>query len=293
MPKSQIHVVSSNINMNIHPTYILQSLPFSISFPYGSLDAYYSEISQTIEDSIFVATEKLKELGVDNFYIESTNEEVGMDIHDMYNSALAQKDIDTDLTIGEYCENNDIGAKFHKITFKPYYYGVPLLEANQVFYDGEMYHSPMEYEVISMRVSQDGIAEFKWTNPTDISNVINDNVKIITLENAIENAKQFMMLKYNLPTMITLDSDRPDYSSINANINIDTIKLGLAGVPAADSTDEYLLIPVWNFYGSYSVESDDEGVICAFDLTRIPFISINAIDGSIIHQTSYVIDDLT
>ena len=289
LERSQIHVVTSNISMNLHPTNILESRPFNIGFDFGSIDTFYPELTKTIEESTNVAINRLEELGISDFYVESSSEEVGKYILSLYWNASRYGGLE-DVDFEEYCE--DIGAevKFHYITFKPYYYGVPLLEANQAFFNDDMYHSSMEYEVITMRVAEDCIAEIKWTNPTDISNVLNDNVKIISLDTAIKNATEFMTLTYNLSTIFTYNPEGFDTDKITANINIDTIKLGLAGIPAYNSADEYLLIPVWNFYGSYSVDSKVEGNITEVDYVRVPLISVNAIDGSIIHQDSCISD---
>ena len=284
----QIHVVYSYIPLTIESTFVLKYNPFSCYIPtIGSLDSSYPELFISEQEAIEMAKDKLESLEINNFYVSNVREVMGMEyIEEYHNYCL---DENNTMSKKEYFEDRNPN-KFYLITMSPIYYGIPLLEAQQSFSNEALYNMPIESEKIILRVSEDSIAEFKWTNPTDVSNVINDNAKIISFETAIENAKNFMQVKYIMPTVAPIIPEMEDYEEILAeykegNINIKEIKLGLATVPTADSSEGYLLIPVWNFYGSYSLSSSlDEYSFEPVDLDY-PLVSVNAIDGSIISQS--------
>lgn len=286
----QIHVVNSYVPLTIDSTYVLNYNPFSYYLPtIGCLDSRYPELTISKQEAINAAKSKLNSLEIDNFYIETVKKIKGLDYAEEYHEYYYQ-DEDNAMSEEKYFGGINTG-KFYLITMRPEYYGIPLLDAELPFSNEELYNIPIEFEKIVIRVAQDSIAEFKWTNPTDISNVINDNVKIISMETAMENAKHFMKLKYILPTIAPVIPEMPNYEEIlktytNANITIKEIKLGLGGIPAHNSPGEYLIIPVWNFYGSYSLSSTlDDYSFKPVDLDY-PIVSVNAIDGSIISQAN-------
>ena len=188
-------------------------------------------------------------------------------------------------------ENKD--DVYYLLTFKPNYYGIPLLNAYQMFVDEVEYCMQIETEEIKVRVSNDMIAEFRWTNPTDVSDIINDNVKLIDFDTIISNAKSFMALKYNMITVAPVNPESQTYEDdikkyISANINIDEIKLGLGSIPEYNNPNEYILIPIWNFYGSYNISTQDEKEKIEVNDMIEPLVSINALDGSIISQKSII-----
>jgi hypothetical protein len=148
---------------------------------------------------------------------------------------------------------------------------------------------PFAFEEIKVKVSNDVVVEFKWTNPTDVSNVLNESAKLLPFNEIIKIAKKHMRLKYNIVTIApvweeseTYEEDLANY--LGAEINITQVRLGLGGVDAYNSVGDYMLVPVWSFYGSYKLDTvSDEYENENIDLF-MPLISINAVDGSIIDQ---------
>ncbi len=288
MEKYQIQVLYSDVPFSSNKYYILERDPFAMLTSVESLDARYPDLEKTKQEAVEFAFDKLCDICVGAYYFETISERYGMENLDKYMKYKNEVG-DNGVSKYEYYEQIDAKKKFYMITFRPIYYGIPLLEANQKFCDEEVYNSQIQYEEIAIRVAQNSIAEFRWTNPTDVSNVINENVKIISFSEALESAKKYMEVKYNLLTLLPISIDDPDFEELSkkytdANINIKEIKFGLAGIPVYDSSDEYLLIPVWNFYGSYCVNSNEDGYSISSETGRLPIVSVNAIDGSIIQQ---------
>ena len=70
-------------------------------------------------------------------------------------------------------------------------------------------------------------------------------------------------------------------------MRVSEIKLGLTKAYERDSSDTFLLIPVWDFIGTMTTEIPQmsaEGDIIA-DNNEKSFLTINAIDGSIFNKT--------
>ncbi|MEX1377670.1 MAG: DUF6034 family protein [Eubacteriales bacterium] len=292
MEMYQIHVVYSYVPLSGEINYILDSDPFGYLSESGSLDSFYPDITIGEQDAIGIAKNIVNNIWTDGFYVKYCKNLIG--VEDIRGFRNFIKDVDgEEISFENYLNLNDIKSKFYLVIMRPNYYGIPLLNANQEFYHEDEYNSAIAYEEIRIRVTNDSIAEFKWTNPTDISNVINDNVKIIPFEQAMKNANNFMQLNYNLPALMPIYPNIEGYEDFlkmysDAEITITNIKLGLAGIPAYNSADEYLLIPVWNFYGSYKINAiEDKYDINAYNLF-FPILSINAIDGSIIMQKAAI-----
>ena len=138
-------------------------------------------------------------------------------------------------------------------------------------------------ETMIVRVTDGKITYVKWDNPSMISGVDNDNVKIIPFKEAKEIFLK--QIDYMLSPDIEDKAGKANYEFFTANttINITKIELGLTKLLMKDSADSYKLIPTWNFYG-YEAGSGHE-----FDKGRgaeICFVTINALDGSIVNHTA-------
>ena len=86
--------------------------------------------------------------------------------------------------------------------------------------------------------------------------------------------EKIMLVKY---------SPKLDYVE-RARYQVNRVALELQRVSEHNSIENGLLIPVWNFYGVFHCEYTD-GTVYTIDDTQgfsDPFLSINAIDGSVI-----------
>jgi len=67
-----------------------------------------------------------------------------------------------------------------------------------------------------------------------------------------------------------------------SKIEISRIELGLMRVLEPNSLDTGVIIPVWDFYGKNHGEMDGENWI--LDDPNEPYLTVNAIDGSVIDR---------
>ncbi len=136
--------------------------------------------------------------------------------------------------------------------------------------DGDpSYVYPWPAEVIEVMVNNNGIVSFKWDNPSAIKDTVNQNVSILPWEDIKEKAIQQLCIK-NISEYITgVDQEK-------MSIKIDRITLGMMHVAKIDNQNEFMYIPVWDFFGNHINESDDY-----FSSERAcSILTINAIDGS-------------
>lgn len=244
-----------------------------------NFDDPYPVLTISEEEAVQMAQKVLDDLGIDNFYHAMT------DIRNEY-PTIEESESGVDYY--------DMEGKFYKLTFLPKYRDVPFVFANNQYAtpDGQA-SAPFFFESIHMKVSNDAIVEFRWSNPTDISNVINESAKLLDFKKVMKIAKNYMKLKYNMPTIAPVREGSETYQQdlakfIGANIDITQIRLGLGGVAAYNKPGEYMLIPMWNFYGSYTIDSTNDKEDREYPQTFLPYVTVNAVDGSIVEQWARV-----
>ena len=140
------------------------------------------------------------------------------------------------------------------------------------------------YETLSVRLDDEGIIGMNWLSPLTVGAVEVERANLLPFSSILTVAKN-MLGVVNEPQ----ESDLKDLKSYSIEIN--QITLSLQRIPNADSIQDGLLVPVWNFYGktnripSNEIEvapNDSEDSVDAID---DPYLSINAIDGSVINKT--------
>jgi hypothetical protein len=124
-------------------------------------------------------------------------------------------------------------------------------------------------EELQICIDDSGIIRFYWGYPGDAGDILNPNVLLKDFEEIKEIFKQQICYQ-KLWTM-------PGMS--NSQIDIKDIKLGLIRVRMKDK-GTYVMLPVWDFIGDWTynlspVETKE---------TDVSFLTINAIDGSIINR---------
>ena len=255
-----------------------------------NFDAPYPKLTISPEEATNLAQEKLGEFGLNDFYL--ANSRVIKATFSFEESQQMWANIENEnFSMKEYRENKD--DKFYLLTFKPRYYGIPLIQASNRYSQEVIYSLPFSFEEIKVKVTNDEIVEFKWSNPTDTTHVLNENAKLMPFDEIAKIAVNHMKLKYNMITIASLPEDFPSYEEelakfLSAEIKITEIRLGLGGVPAYNSPGEYMLIPVWSFYGIGAIEREGEDEVLEYEDLYMPFLSINAVDGSIIEQFALV-----
>lgn len=142
-----------------------------------------------------------------------------------------------------------------------------------------VYFEPYPYERMSMVIDDTGIVELHWTSPVKILETISPSAQILPFDQVMEKSvKQFFV--HN--ALKTNDADINQYT-----YTVDRITLGLTRIPVKDKPNEYMLVPVWDFFGMLKTEFNDQSKPSEiFDHSATSFLTINAIDGSVIDRAS-------
>ncbi len=139
------------------------------------------------------------------------------------------------------------------------------------------------YETLEVQLDDGGLLGFQWVSPLTVGEVVVERANLLPFSSILTVAKS-MLAVVNEP----LESDLEAYSA--CTIVIDHITLSLQRVSDANSIESGLLIPVWNFYGQeqYQLSGGTEVQRASSEPVALrpePYLSINAIDGSIISKT--------
>ena len=235
-------------------------------------DAPYPVLNISLEKAVDMAQDLMVDMGINNFYLTKSYIRTANPPYDGIREPTDWKNTDD---------------KFYVLTFKPLYKDIPLILANNQWGEEGQWGLNYGFESIQVTVSNDEVVEFSWINPIDTSNIINDDVKLMDFDTIIESATNYMQQQY------TLSRVAPSYQNsgedlvqfISTDIKITEIKLGLSGVFDPNDAGGYMLVPTWSFYGSIGKQKDGSGISGGEEVQRyMPFLSVNAVDGSIIRQ---------
>lgn len=132
------------------------------------------------------------------------------------------------------------------------------------------------FESCTFTITDNGIESFNWYSPYAYGDVTTENSALLTFDKIDEIFQKMMLVKYDL----TGGSN----GLTSATYHIDRVALEMSRVTDRKSSEKGLLVPVWNFYGTYYFTYDDGHNFGSDDREGFPspLLRINAIDGSII-----------
>ena len=138
------------------------------------------------------------------------------------------------------------------------------------------YQKPYPQEYLAITVGEEGIYSLTYTSPLEVTETVSTNVELLPFDKIKEKFEQYIVLN-------SWGEDSTIY------LNIERIELGLMRI-AQPNSDEYLVVPVWDFYGSSILSSerteytDQEYWDMISHFYGRSYLTINAIDGSIIDR---------
>lgn len=123
------------------------------------------------------------------------------------------------------------------------------------------------YEYMTIQLDKDGVFSMLWISPHEVGGVLNPDAKLLPFLEILAVFEKGMMLKYE---------EQPPNVQYDYKYYVEKVTLALQRISEPGEDEAGLLIPVWNFYG-YTTGAND-----AKNYPWNSFLSINAIDGSII-----------
>lgn len=140
------------------------------------------------------------------------------------------------------------------------------------------YSEPFTNEVFIVKIGEDGNVNYvEWGFPGDSVETIAENVQLLPFNEIMDKLKVHAKAIGGWSNMTHVVSN---------DINIYEIRLSYSKSAMKDNPNEYIIIPVWNFFCTQNtiVEDNGEKYENKQDGFRKSLVTINAIDGSVINQ---------
>jgi hypothetical protein len=154
----------------------------------------------------------------------------------------------------------------------------------------DMYAEPWQYESIEVCVNDSGILELYWVSPTQVTETVNENAALLPFDTIQDIFRE----QIGINSVYTGTGYADESVTFERTTNITRITLGMMRIREKNTRD-YLFIPVWDFFGSYTDKYPDdyedtvdlgldENNEITFDTFAHSFLTINAMDGSLIDR---------
>lgn len=158
---------------------------------------------------------------------------------------------------------------------------------------------PWPYERLFVEVDDDGIREISWEGGgTKLSDQISDSCELLSFEDVMKIATEQLSIG-NIAFDNSQIGENIYENLVKMNLYIDEIVLGYTRVKLSDDSGRYVMIPVWDFFGSHEGTEhykdrdsnyEEEWNIYSKQSEstrnyRHSYLTINAIDGSIIDRS--------
>ena len=140
------------------------------------------------------------------------------------------------------------------------------------------YSKAWQYEKAHVMVDDGGVFYVEYTGPTTIKEKVVEATALLPFDEIKNIFERMAVIVDN-----SIDSSGVDGASERRVIT--TVRLGLMCIREQDS-DTGLLIPVWDFLGSVERTSPSEGTRSFYTNELESFLTINAVDGSIVDRSS-------
>jgi hypothetical protein len=160
------------------------------------------------------------------------------------------------------------------------------------------YYMKAPNEEAEITIAKEGIIDFQWGPVTKIADTKSESVELLKFEDIQDIVKRQVIMN-NVQSELDMIMGLNNVAVKGRKITIEEAKLGLMCVKWQGHEAEYLMIPVWDFYGYESfVFQDPADAIqkqMPVDANGRPigsllggpksFLTLSAIDGSVINRT--------
>ena len=146
--------------------------------------------------------------------------------------------------------------------------------STSAMYEGQNWN----YECCYFFVSDEGIQTFQWSSPNTYLETITEETAMLPFSRIDEIFRKMMLVKYENSTAECSSCKLFSYA-------VNRVALEWQRVFEQGSNNKGLLIPVWNFYGSFDFQYTNGDHFGSSEVEQgfpEPLLTINAIDGSII-----------
>ena len=158
-----------------------------------------------------------------------------------------------------------------------------------------------ENEVLTMDFCSGTLQSFLHRNPIEASNASDERLFLLPFDEVkdiFEKTITLQVMTEDKNRMISVDGGSdyryPSIDAQSAEMTITKVQLGYMRMRSEDSDTEAILIPVWDFYGTwtskepeYEYGNGEDGLVIGdvtMDDAGVPLLTIDARDGSVIQR---------
>ena len=237
-------------NYSTNATSDIKIQPFNGTAPNG--------VNITLEEAQLIAEDTMQQMGITDMIINN----VGIA------NFFANKTTDSSATSQKQAYAFEYSRSFQGIPLTTFSSAMPIDQSDN---SGEDSYAPvLKPEKLSIWVDDSGIVSFVWENPTRQLDTVSENVQVKTFDE-IKGIFRNQISYHH----VNMDDEQ------EVKIEITSIEFGYFLQPLNNSQNQYRAIPVWDFIGDELIDgiSTYQG-----DSYQYTFLTINAIDGSVINR---------
>jgi len=170
----------------------------------------------------------------------------------------------------------------YEFIFTPTIDGCPVTfangEANTQNPEASRYDKAWFFEKVRVYIDDDGLNSFVWDAPFERMETITENASLLPyaqIQSIFERMMPIVFSHYNAADL-----------AATCSVSINRITLGYMRIKEQNADGSGLIVPVWDFFGSYFRSDDPAGTSLRGSDGFESVLTINAINGSIIDRTS-------
>lgn len=182
--------------------------------------------------------------------------------------------------VSEFTNGELTEYRIHVVAL-PVFQGVSSLRRPQLgnLKSTEAYASNYYLTEADFEFSADGtLMDFFLYSPLDVEQVVNDNVKVMAMEDIVNRAKEQLSLSDAYAYGAVLDNIGNDF---NCMVSITQFQYGLTRTKASNTDERYYYVPAVMLRGTVEYCYQESGEAFYFN-EDVPLLMINAVDGTVI-----------
>lgn len=167
----------------------------------------------------------------------------------------------------------DEDTQIMTLYYTPVYNGVPTVLVKDLYNikSDDVYAANYFYQSLEISMYNGELNYIYLTSPSDVTEIVNENVQLMDLNTMMDKAKNYMQLKIS---KASFDEDFSENEKISVEVN--NIQLAMFRIKEKNK-DSYLMVPAWIFYGNV-LDSKNQVI-----RENEQLLVMNAIDGSSIN----------
>ena len=143
------------------------------------------------------------------------------------------------------------------------------------------YAETVQTERLIVMIENDGVYSVSWGNYAQYMETLSQDVPLMDFDSVNDIFEDYCGYKF---TWVPQYDNVPDDTTVT--INIDRVELNLMMTLEKDSTESYIMIPVWDYIGdiNYDQELTAQDGYPIEGEKNVSILTINAIDGTVIDR---------